>query len=168
MILIITVVLGIFLGLLVPYNLNSDTLPYVAIALVAALDSVVGGIYSYLKKRFNIQIFISGFFSNAILAAILTFFGNKLGINLSFAVIVVFGTRIFNNSSDIRHLLLDKVMMESERSKRQRERREMLRIESVPASETEEKTEEKAEEKTEEKTETESEEMGKKEEKKEK
>lgn len=123
MILIVAILLGILLGLFLPYNLTSDTLPYVAMALVAALDSVFGGFYSYLKKRFNIKIFISGFFSNAILAAILTFVGNKLGVNLSFAVIVVFGTRIFNNASSIRRLIVDKMMVESERRKRQEQRR---------------------------------------------
>lgn len=129
MILIVAVLLGVLLGLFMPYNLTSDTLPYVAIALVAALDSVFGGMLSYYKKRFNIYIFISGFFTNAILAAILTFAGNKLGVNLSFAAIVVFGTRIFTNASELRRLLVDKFVLDAERKRRQRMRREMLAIE---------------------------------------
>ncbi len=137
MILIVAVLLGVCFGLFMPYNLTSDTLPYVAIALIAALDSVFGGILSYYKKRFNIYIFISGFFTNAILAAILTFAGNKLGVNLSFAAIVVFGTRIFTNASEIRRLLLDKFMVESERRRRQRVRREMLAIEGHSVQEDE-------------------------------
>lgn len=141
MILIVAVLVGVFLGLLMPYNLTSDTLPYVAIALIAALDSVFGGILSYLKKRFNIYIFISGFFTNAILAAILTFAGNKLGVNLSFAAIVVFGTRIFTNASEIRRLLVDKLMVESERKRRQRVRRELMAIEGQPVEAEEEAAE---------------------------
>lgn len=129
MILIVAVLLGVLLGLFMPYNLTSDTLPYVAIALVAALDSVFGGMLSYYKKRFNIYIFISGFFTNAILAAILTFAGNKLGVNLSFAAIVVFGTRIFTNASELRRLLVDKFVVDAERKRRQRMRRELLAIE---------------------------------------
>lgn len=128
MILLAAVLLGIFLGIFLPYNLSSDTLPYVAVALIAALDSVFGGAKSYLKKRFNINIFVSGFFTNALLAVFLTYVGNKLGLNLSFAVIVVFGSRIFGNTSEIRHLILDKMAMERER-KRRREHRRMLAIE---------------------------------------
>lgn len=148
MILIVAVLLGIFLGLFMPYNLTSDTLPYVAIALIAALDSVFGGILSYLKKRFNIYIFISGFFTNAILAAILTFAGNKLGINLSFAAVVVFGTRIFTNASEIRRLIVDKIMVESERRKRQEMRREFLAIEGAAVATKKESEQEKEHEKT--------------------
>lgn len=104
---IIAIVLGIAFGLIIPYNLTSATLPYVAVAIVAALDSVFGGIVAYFNKKFNMNIFITGLFSNALLAVIMTWVGDLLGITLYFATIVVFGVRIFNNMANIRRTTAD-------------------------------------------------------------
>ncbi len=104
---IIAGVLGILFGLLVPYNLSSSTLPYVAVAIIAALDSVFGALLANLNKKFNLNVFMMGLVSNAVLAVILTYVGNILGISLNFAVIVVFGVRIFNNVASIRRITLD-------------------------------------------------------------
>ncbi len=104
----VAVLLGIIAGLLVPYNLSYESLPYVAVALLASLDTVFGGIWSNFEKRFNVAMFMSGLISNAILAILFVFMGNKLGIDLSLAVVVVFGVRIFNNLSNIRHALFER------------------------------------------------------------
>lgn len=104
----IAVMLGILAGLFVPYNLSNDTLPYVAVALLAALDTIFGAIWSNLEKRFKVGMFMTGLISNALLAILFTFMGNKLGIDLSLAVVVVFGVRIFNNLSNIRRYLFER------------------------------------------------------------
>ena len=108
----VAVILGIIFGLIIPYNLTSNTLPYVAVAIIAALDSVFGGIVANFSKRFSIYVFMTGLISNAILAVILTYVGNILGINLSFAVIVVFGVRLFNNLANIRRATIDRYVIE--------------------------------------------------------
>lgn len=107
MIFVIAVILGVALGIVVPYNLTSSTLPYVAVAIIAALDSVFGGLTANLNKKFNMNVFMTGLVSNAILAVALTYMGDLLGINLFFAAIVVFGVRMFNNLSALRRLTLD-------------------------------------------------------------
>ena len=66
---------------------------YLAIAIVAALDSVFGGITSVLKKNFDIKIFVSGFFGNAILAMLLTYLGEKLNVDIYLAAVIVFVVR---------------------------------------------------------------------------
>lgn len=104
----ISILLGILAGLFVPYNLSYDSLPYVAVALLASLDTVFGGIWSNFERRFNVAMFISGLVSNAILAILFVFMGKKLGIDLSLAIVVVFGVRIFNNLSNIRHYLFER------------------------------------------------------------
>ena len=104
----IAVMLGILAGLFVPYNLSNDTLPYVAVALLAALDTIFGAIWSNLEKRFKVGMFMTGLISNALLAILFTFMGDKLGIDLSLAVVVVFGVRIFNNLSNIRRYLFER------------------------------------------------------------
>ena len=107
MIFVIAGILGLIVGIIMPYNLNSSTLPYVAVAIIAALDSVFGAWLAYLNKKFNLNVFTMGLFSNAVLAVVLTYVGNLLGINLYFAAIIVFGVRMFNNMSTIRRLTVD-------------------------------------------------------------
>ncbi len=142
MFVIIAVLVGVLLGILIPYNLNSSMLSYLAVALIAALDSVFGGLLANLNKRFNINVFMIGLVSNAILGIFLTFIGNILGISLSFAVIVVFGVRMFNNMAAIRRLTFDKYF---EKKAREREREARLKLEAAnEEAETEEPEENEA------------------------
>jgi small basic protein len=61
-----------------------------------------------MEERYNNLIFISGFITNALLAMVLTYVGDKLGVPLYFAAIFVFGGRLFNNLAVIRRLAIDK------------------------------------------------------------
>ena len=100
-------ILGAILGLNVPmisYTYSS----YLAIAIIAALDSVFGGIASVVKKNFDLKIFISGFFGNAILAILLTILGQKLNVDIYLAAIVVFVWRMFMNLGTIRRYYVEK------------------------------------------------------------
>ena len=100
-------ILGAILGLNAPiisYTYSS----YLAIAIIAALDSVFGGISSVIKKNFDLKIFISGFFGNAILAILLTILGQKLNVDIYLAAIVVFVWRMFMNLGTIRRYYVEK------------------------------------------------------------
>ena len=100
-------VLGIILGVNAPmisYTYSS----YLAIAIIAALDSVFGGITSVIKKNFDLKIFITGFFGNAILSILLTILGQKLNVDIYLAAIVVFVGRMFTNLAIIRRYYVDK------------------------------------------------------------
>ena len=136
---IVAILVGILLGLLVPYTLSSSTLPYLAVAIIAALDSVFGGLLAYLNKRFNINVFMIGLVSNAILAVFLTFIGNILGISLSFAVIVVFGVRMFNNMASIRRLTFDVYFVKRAKEK---ERENRLKLEAALDAEEQDEADE--------------------------
>lgn len=92
---------------------------YLAIAIIAALDSVFGGIVATLKKNFNLTIFITGFFGNAILAILLTILGQKLNVDIYLAAIVVFVGRMFTNLAIIRRYYVDSVMKKIENKKAQ-------------------------------------------------
>ena len=107
LIMIIACILGVAVGLNAPiisYTYSS----YLAIAIIAALDSVFGGVASVINKRFDMKIFISGFFGNAILAILLTVLGEKLNIDIYLAAIVVFVGRMFNNLGTIRRYYVEK------------------------------------------------------------
>ena len=104
---IIGCVLGAILGTNAPiisYTYSS----YLAIAIIAALDSVFGGIAAVLNKKFDMKTFVSGFFGNAILAILLTMLGQKLNVDIYLAAIVVFVWRMFTNLSIIRIYYIEK------------------------------------------------------------
>lgn len=109
---LIAIIIGCIIGALI--GVNVPTIPYtyscyLAIAIIAALDSVFGAITSSLKKNFDIKIFISGFFVNAILAMVLTYLGQKLNVNIYLAAVVVFVGRMFNNLGTIRRYYIEKL-----------------------------------------------------------
>jgi small basic protein len=106
-------ILGLFIGLVLGATL-SVTVPaqysrYTAMAILAALDSVMGAVRAELEGQFDNRIFLSGFFANIILAAGLTFLGDRLGVELYVAAIVAFGVRLFNNLAIIRRRLLERL-----------------------------------------------------------
>ena len=122
LVMIIACGLGIAVGLNAPiisYTYSS----YLAIAIIAALDSVFGGVASVINKKFDMKIFISGFFGNAILAILLTVLGEKLNIDIYLAAIVVFVGRMFNNLGIIRRYYVEKwtqnVKNKSEKNKKE-------------------------------------------------
>lgn len=112
---IICSILGILLGINLP-TISYSYSGYLAIAIVAALDSVFGGITGVLKGNFDIKIFVSGFFGNAILAILLTYLGEKLNVDIYLAAVIVFVGRMFTNLSIIRRIYLEK--WEAKRNKK--------------------------------------------------
>lgn len=116
---IVGCVIGALIGInvpIIPYTYSG----YLAIAIIAALDSVFGGISSTLNKTFDLKIFVSGFFGNAILSILLTYLGQKLNVDIYLAAIVVFVGRMFTNLAMIRRHYLDKlVKYRQEKAKKQ-------------------------------------------------
>lgn len=108
-------IIGVILGNFAPiisYTYSS----YLAIAIIAALDSVLGGIASSLKKNFDMGIFISGFFGNAILAMLLAYLGQRLNVDIYLVSIFVFVSRMFNNLGFIRRYYLEKIRSKSKKN----------------------------------------------------
>ncbi len=98
--------IGILIGFLSPVTIPIQYSTYMSIAILAALDSVFGGIRSSLENTFDVEIFISGFFANAILAAVLTYIGDQLGVPIYYAAIFAFGVRLFQNFAIVRRYIL--------------------------------------------------------------
>jgi len=105
---LIGLILGAAIGLNVPLVFPQTYGKYIGLAVLAALDSVFGGIRASMEERFDDVIFLSGFFANALLAAGLVFLGDRLGVELYTAAIVAFGVRLFQNLGVIRRHLLKK------------------------------------------------------------
>ena len=105
---IIGVLIGVAIGLLFPLSMPVEYSKYLAVALLASLDSVFGGLRSALEEKFDNAVFISGFFVNALLAVVLVFVGDRLGIDLYYVASLAFGLRIFQNLAIIRRFFLKK------------------------------------------------------------
>jgi small basic protein len=101
--LLIGIVAGVLLHPTVPIWLQ----PYLPIAVVAALDAVFGGVRAMLDGIFDDRVFVVSFLSNIVVAALIVYFGDQLGVGsqLSTGVVVVLGIRIFSNAAAIRRHL---------------------------------------------------------------
>ena len=108
LLIIFSLLIGLAIGFQMPVLLPLLCAKYLSIAILAALDSVFGGIRGYMEDGFDTTIFVSGFIVNALLAAGLAYIGDKLGVELYLAAVIVFGVRIFQNLAIIRRYLVKK------------------------------------------------------------
>lgn len=106
----LAIILGCLIGAIVGINAPIISYTYstfLAIGVIAALDSVLGGVSSILNKNFDFKIFISGFFCNSILAMLLTYLGQRLNVDIYLAAIFVFVSRMFLNLTIIRKYYIE-------------------------------------------------------------
>jgi small basic protein len=108
MIAVIGLVVGALVGLYLDPTVPLVLQPYLPIAVVAALDALFGGLRALLDGVFDDRVFVVSFLSNVVVAALIVFLGDQLGVGtqLSTAVVVVLGIRIFSNAAAIRRHLL--------------------------------------------------------------
>ena len=123
---IIALILG-FILVYLPGNFlpaNEALARYTAVAVLAGMDTVLGGILAWLGDKFDDAIFISGFFVNSLLAVGLVLLGERLGLEtgigdgrisvMMIGAVVVFSGRILNNLAALRRLIIERVREKSE------------------------------------------------------
>ena len=93
---------GAYFGQYLHIEIPAEMVKYLSIGIMAALDSVFGGIRALYEKKFDAVLMLSGFFTNALLAAALAYIGDMLSIDLYYAAVFAFGVRLFSNLSLIR------------------------------------------------------------------
>lgn len=98
--LIIGVVLGIVLAPEVPLWMDA----FLPVAVIAALDAVSGAVRSMLEGNFSDRVFVISFLGNVIVACVLVWLGDQLGVGaqMTTGVVVVLAMRIFANAAAIR------------------------------------------------------------------
>lgn len=101
---VLGLVVGVAIGLVTDVNIPAAYSSYLSIAIIAALDTVFGGIRASMQKSFDGTVFITGFFSNTLVAALLAYIGVQLGVDLYLAAVVAFGVRLFQNIAVIRRM----------------------------------------------------------------
>lgn len=116
---------GIFVGLNVeiPYSYSQ----YIAVAILACLDSVFGAYCANIENKFKMSTFISGFFGNALIAMFLTFIGSKLDVDIYLAAVIVFSGRLLNNFGTIRRYFINSL----ENKKNEYDKKNKSRIENI-------------------------------------
>ncbi|HHY74532.1 MAG TPA: small basic family protein [Bacillus bacterium] len=105
---VLGLLIGIFLGFLTDIRIPEEYSNYLSISVLAAFDTLFGGIRAHLQNTYDDKVFVTGFFSNILLAASLSFLGVHLGVDLYLAAVFAFGVRLFNNIAVIRRILLSK------------------------------------------------------------
>ncbi|MDK8279298.1 MAG: small basic family protein [Cutibacterium acnes] len=107
MIALIGLVVGIIIGIVVNPTLPPGLQPYLPIMIVAALDAIFGAVRAY-SHTFSDRVFVVSFLSNVAIAALIVWVGDQIGVGsqLSTAVVVVLGIRIFTNAAAIRREVL--------------------------------------------------------------
>jgi small basic protein len=101
---VVGLVIGVVIGLILQPSVPVELQPYLPIAVVAALDALFGAVRARLEHVFDERVFVTSFLFNVLIAAFLVFLGDQLGVGsqLSTAVVVVLGIRIFSNAASIR------------------------------------------------------------------
>lgn len=105
---ILGLIIGLIIGSLCPISIPQEYAKLFSVALLAALDTVFGGLRANAEEKFDTTVFITGFFTNALLAALLVYMGDRLGIDLYYVAMLAFGLRIFQNLAIIRRYFLKK------------------------------------------------------------
>ncbi len=137
----LAIVVGCVIGALIGMNapvISYTYSSYLSIAIIAALDTVFGGISAVINRNFDLKIFLSGFFGNAILAIALTYLGERLNVDIYLAAIVVFVGRMFTNLAIIRRYYVDKWTKQIENFKAAAAMQKEEVVEEAPSEEPEE------------------------------
>lgn len=117
------IILGLIIGLFLDIDIPQAYSAYVAVLILAALDSLVGALMASLQKKFNTLLFVTGLLGNALIAVVLSALGDRLNIDLNLAAIFAFGVRIINNFSQIRRFWLQQI---SDRRRLARQMRDVI------------------------------------------
>lgn len=112
---VVGLLLGLILGAIFNVRIPNEYLNYLSIAVLASLDTIVGGVRAHLQHVYDEKVFVTGFFFNIILAVGLAFLGVQLGVDLYLAAVFAFGVRLFQNIAVIRRILLTKYEMSKEK-----------------------------------------------------
>ena len=121
---------GIILGLILEPSLPAFVQPYLPIAIVAAMDALFGGFRAYLEGNFSDKVFAISFVSNVLIAAAIVYMGDLIGVGaqLSTAVVVVLGIRIFTNAAAIRRSCSMPDSIQPDPAPNSRPRRDLQRV----------------------------------------
>ena len=92
---------GSLLGAILALSIPPEYTAYLAVAILAGSDALLGGWIAFIKKNFDGAVLLSGFFVNTIAAFLLTILGDIIGTDLYLAAAAAFILRILKNIGSI-------------------------------------------------------------------
>lgn len=105
---IIGLIAGLVLGSICPILIPIAYSKLFSVAILVSLDAIFGGLRAAANNKFENVVFITGFFSNALMAIFLVYIGDRLGIDLYYVALLAFGFRIFKNLAALRRHYIKK------------------------------------------------------------
>ena len=90
------------MGTFLQFDIPPEYSRYTAVAIVGILDSLFGAIKSQIESKYDTTVFFTGLLFNMVFAVMITYFGDKLNLDLYLAVLVAFTIRIFQNFGVIK------------------------------------------------------------------
>jgi len=112
---IIGLIFGLIIGAFLQFDIPPEYSRYTAVAILGILDSVFGAIRAQVEKKYDTTIFISGLIFNMTMAILITYFGDKLNLDLYMAILIAFTIRIFMNLGIIRTTAIEQIRHKKER-----------------------------------------------------
>lgn len=125
---IISLILGVLAGSALTFTIPVAYAKYLSIAVLAALDTLFGGIRAMVSDEFDGSILLAGFFSNTILAAALAFLGDQIGVDLYLAAVIALGIRLFTNAGIIRRTFIQNMKNRNEEKKALRKQKRIITV----------------------------------------
>lgn len=95
-------IFGLLIGTFLQINIPPEYARYTAVAIVGIMDSIFGAFRAQNEEKYDTTIFLTGLGFNMMLAMLITYFGDKLNLDLYIAVLVAFTIRMFLNIGIIR------------------------------------------------------------------
>ena len=130
MLIVLSVIIGALLAFAIDWYIPVSLTSYVAIIILAALDSIFGAFKSALDKKFDYTIFVTGLVGNSLIAVFLLYVGQKLGADLYLAAVLVFGTRMFQNFATIRRFYINTLVDKKHKRDKKRAENELEFVKS--------------------------------------
>lgn len=130
MLIVLSVIIGALLAFAIDWYIPVSLTSYVAIIILAALDSIFGAFKASLDKKFDYTIFVTGLLGNSLIAVFLMYVGQKLGADLYLAAVLVFGTRMFQNFAIIRRFYINILVDKKHKNDRKRTENELEFVKS--------------------------------------
>ncbi len=130
MLIVLSVIIGALLAFAIDWYIPVSLTSYVAIIILAALDSIFGAFKSALDKKFDYTIFVTGLVGNSLIAVFLMYVGQKLGADLYLAAVLVFGTRMFQNFATIRRFYINTLVDKKHKRDKKRAENELEFVKS--------------------------------------
>ena len=106
-------VLGLSIGAFLQFDIPPELTRYTAVAIIGLLDSLFGAIKAQVEKKYDTTVFVSGLLFNMVVAMVITFFGDKLNLDLYLAIIIAFTIRILSNIGTIKTFTVSKIQKRS-------------------------------------------------------